>query len=54
MNITYPVGLIAAFIALVVFYTYNRKVRDRREERRERLNQKRQAYLDSLLKSKKN
>ena len=49
-----PWGLIAIFIALFYFYTYNRKSRERRDEQREALNDKRQKMLDVILKTKKN
>lgn len=48
MNI--PYGLIAIFIALSFFYYVSQKSRIRREERKDRLNAKRQELLDSLVK----
>ena len=49
-----PWALIAIFISLYYFYTYNRKSRERRDERREALNTKRQEFLETILKTKKN
>ncbi|GAB2679373.1 hypothetical protein GCM10027036_36770 [Flavihumibacter cheonanensis] len=48
MNI--PYGLIAIFIALSFFYYVSQKSRIRREEKQERLNEKRQELLDTLVK----
>lgn len=48
-----PWGLIAIFFALTFFYYVSRKTKARSEDRRERLNESRQAYLDALLKKSK-
>ncbi|MEO6133933.1 MAG: hypothetical protein ABIP35_02195 [Ginsengibacter sp.] len=52
MQMTIPGGLIAIVISLFIFYYYNKTVRAKREERRDRLKEKRQDYLDAILKSK--
>lgn len=46
-----PWMLIAVFVSLCIFYYYNQKARIRREERRERLNEKRQEFLDALTRN---
>lgn len=40
------------FIALYLFNRYNRKARQRHEDRRERLRDARQRYMDSFTKKK--
>lgn len=49
MRITLLWGLIAIFISLSLFYYFNQRARMRREERRDRLKEKHQEYIDSLL-----
>ncbi len=49
MNVPLPGGLIAIFISLSLFYYFNQKTRIRKEGRREKLKEKHQEYLDSLL-----
>jgi hypothetical protein len=53
MQIPIPLGLIAIFISLFTFYYFNKKARIRKQERRERLNEKRQEFLDLVLKKAK-
>lgn len=52
MQITIPWGLMAIFISLFIFYAYNKVAKARREEKRERLKEKRQDYLNAILKAK--
>jgi hypothetical protein len=49
MKLPIPWILIAVFISLSLFYYFNQKTRIRRDERRDRLKEKHQEYLDSLL-----
>jgi hypothetical protein len=51
MNI--PLIWIAAFVALCIFYYYKSKEKIRRQQRRDQLDEKRQEFLDALLKSKR-
>ena len=53
MRIVIPWRLILVFFSLATFYYFNQKRKTRNDERRERLNETRQAYLDALLKKKK-
>jgi hypothetical protein len=53
MQIPIPWGLIAIFISLGTFYYFNKKARIKKQERRDRLNEKRQEFLDAILKNKK-
>jgi hypothetical protein len=53
MQIPIPWGFIAIFISLFTFYYFNKKARLRKQERRERLKEKRQEFLDSVLKKAK-
>lgn len=49
MTVYIPWGLIAIFISLYIFYEHNRRNRLRREERREELNNRRQEFLQKML-----
>ena len=51
MQIALPWTLIAIFISFYLFYYFNQTAKINREEKRERLKEKHQKYLDSLLKS---
>src|SRR5579871_4495418 len=53
INIIVPWGLIAIFISLYLFKEYNRANKERRENRREYMNQRRQELLDDVLKKNK-
>ncbi len=53
MQVNFPWGLILIFISLFLFYYINRVSKNRREDRRDRLHEKRQEFLDSLLKKQK-
>jgi len=53
MRIQIPWGLIAIFVSLSLFYYINRRSTIRRQERRDRLDEKRKEYIDVLLKTKK-
>lgn len=44
----FPVGLFAIIISLYLFYHYNNKAKDRKNERREKLEEARQKLLDSF------
>jgi hypothetical protein len=44
----FPVGLFAIIISLYLFYHYHNKARNRRDERREKLEEARQKLLDSF------
>jgi hypothetical protein len=48
MHITLPYGLILIFIALSFFYYTIQKTRIRKQQRRERLEEKREELLQSL------
>jgi hypothetical protein len=52
MQIQIPWGLIAIFISLSSFYYFNQKRKIKKEERLEKLNERKQLVLDSLPKSK--
>jgi hypothetical protein len=54
MQITIAWGLIAIFISPTTFYYFTQKTRINREDRREKLKESRQKFLDSLLKPKHN
>jgi hypothetical protein len=47
-----PVSLILIFIALCAIYYFSHVNRIRREKRRERIEERRQQFLDSLLKKR--
>ena len=49
MQINFPYLFIALFVSLSLFYYFNQKNRIRREERRERLKEKHQEYLNALM-----
>ena len=49
MRGTLPMIFLATFISLSLFYYFNQKAKIIREERRDRLNEKHQKYLDSLV-----
>lgn len=51
MQVQIPWGLIAIFISLGAFYYFNQKTKLRRKARRDRLIEKRQEYLDALIKN---
>ncbi len=51
MQVQIPWGLIAIFISLTAFYYFNQKTKLRRKARRDRLIEKRQEYLDALIKN---
>lgn len=53
MQILIPWGLIAIFTSFSLFYYFNRKAQIKRQERRDKLNEKRQELLDAILKSKR-
>jgi hypothetical protein len=53
MTFRIPWGLILIFIALFLFYYINQKTKIRREERRDRLKQVRDEYLEGMMRSKK-
>ena len=53
MKIPIPWGLILIFISLSLFYYYNQKRKNKKEDRRDKLNESRQDFLNSLLESKK-
>jgi len=46
----FPVGLFAIIVSLYLFYQYNNKARDKRNERREKLEETRQQFWDSFNK----
>ena len=48
---TFPGGLIAIFIVFYVSFSYNRRVKAKRDERKERLNNQTKELLDYLNKS---
>ena len=52
MQIPIPWGLIAIFISLGTFYYFNRKAQVKRQNRKDKLNETRQAFLDTILKNK--
>jgi len=54
MSLPIPWGLMAIVISLSLFYYFNQKTRIKKEERREKLKERHQAYLDTLLDSLKN
>ena len=49
-KIIVPGAILGSLVSLYIFYEYNRVKRDRREERREYLNERRQELLDNVLK----
>jgi hypothetical protein len=53
MTIYVPVGFIAIFISLYLFYEYNRVKRAKRDERREERYARQQELLDNIYRSKK-
>lgn len=53
MTIIVPGAIFAAGISLYLFYEYNRAKEDKQIERREKLNDRRQEYLQKLLQSRK-
>ena len=53
MNIYLPWGAILIIISLYLFREYNRVRRAKQEDRRERLNERRQELLDNLHAAKK-
>ena len=53
MNIFLPWGAMLIIISLYLFREYNRVRRAKQEDRRERLNERRQKLLDNLLDAKK-
>ena len=54
MTIYVPWGLIAIFISFYLFREFNRVKKAKRQNRRERLNERRQQLLDNVLKKTKN
>jgi len=50
----FPVGLFAIIIPLYLFYHYNKNARDKRNERREKLDESRQKFWDSFNKKDNN
>lgn len=53
MTIIVPGAIFAVGISLYLFYEYNRAKEDKQIERREKLNDRRQEYLQKLLQSRK-
>jgi hypothetical protein len=53
MNIYLPWGAMLIIISLYLFREYNRVRRAKEEDRRERLNERRQELMDNLLAAKK-
>ncbi len=51
---SFPVGLFAIIISLYLFFHYNNKARDKRNERREKLEEARQKFWDSFNKKDSN
>jgi hypothetical protein len=51
MTINFPVGLIAIFISLYLFYEYNRVKRAKQQERRENRHERNQELLDNVLRA---
>ncbi len=49
MNVSIPWGLILVFISLSTFYYFNQKRKIKRNERRKRLLEIRQKFLNSIL-----
>jgi len=45
--------IVLAIIALALFYYFNHRMKIRREERKERLHEKREEYLNELIKKLK-
>ena len=50
MQAPIPGGLILIFISLFTFYYFNKKVQIKKRERRDRLNEIRQKFIDTILK----
>jgi hypothetical protein len=48
MEIPIPGIMFAAIVSLGIFYYYNRKATLRREEKRDRLNSRRQVYMNVM------
>lgn len=48
MEIPIPGIMFAAIVSLGIFYYYNRKATLRREEKRDRLNSIREAYMNAI------
>jgi hypothetical protein len=46
----FPVGLFAIIVSHYLFYQYNNKARDKRNERREKLEETRKQFCDSFNK----
>jgi hypothetical protein len=53
MTVYIPWGLIALFISYYFFHSSTQKAKARKEAQRERLNEKRQEYLNMLMEAKK-
>jgi len=53
MTIYVPVGFIAIFISLYLFYEYNRVKRAKYNQRREERNDRQQELLDNIYRSRK-
>ena len=53
MHLPIPWGLVAIFISLSAFYYFNQKSKIRRQNKREKVNEKRQEILDLLKKKSK-
>jgi phosphotransferase system glucose/maltose/N-acetylglucosamine-specific IIC component len=53
MQIPIPYGVIAIFISLFTFYYFNKKAQIKKQERRDKLNKKRQEFLDTIVKKAK-
>lgn len=53
INLEFPVGLIAIFNSLYLFYQYNRINKAKHENRREYMNERRQELLAELFKKNK-
>lgn len=53
MTVYIPWGLIALFISYYFFHSSTQKAKARKEAQRERLNEKRQEYLNMLVEAKK-
>jgi hypothetical protein len=53
MTFNVPVGFIAIFISLYLFYEYNRVRRAKYDERREDRNARQQELLDNIWRARK-
>ena len=53
INVVIPWGLILIFMSLYLFRQYNRARKEKRENRREYMNERRQEILDDIFKKNK-